>query len=345
MTDFHKTIRQLILLATVLVACVVGSTALLLSHALGILPLGKGRLVIAGRSVAEQPSPPPLPPSEAVWQAPDPASIPATAAGELIRYGRELIAHTAVYLGPQGKVRQISNGMNCQNCHLQAGTLAFGNNFGAVASTYPRFRHRSGSVEGFEKRINDCIERSLNGQPLDEDSREMQALVAYLQWVGKDVAKDEKPKGSGLLPLPYLDRPADPVKGQQVYASYCARCHGSEGEGVMADSGLEYVYPPVYGKNSYNTGAGLYRLSRFAAFVKANMPYGTTYENPFLTDEEAWDVAAYINSMPRPEKDFAMDWPDISKKPIDHPFGPYADTFSEQQHKYGPFDPIIATSK
>jgi thiosulfate dehydrogenase len=89
--------------------------------------------------------------------------------------------------------------------------------------------------------------------------------------------------------------------------------------------------------NSYNVGAGLYRVSTLAGYVKANMPYGVTFENPFLTDEEAWDVAAYINSMPRPDKDLSMDWPDISKKPFDHPFGPYADSFSEIQHKYGPF--------
>ena len=70
------------------------------------------------------------------------------------------------------------------------------------------------------------------------------------------------------------------------------------------------------------------------------MPQGTTYEKPQLTDEEAWDVAAYVNSMPRPSKDLSKDWPNISKKPVDHPYGPYADPFSEDQHKYGPYKPI-----
>jgi thiosulfate dehydrogenase len=67
------------------------------------------------------------------------------------------------------------------------------------------------------------------------------------------------------------------------------------------------------------------------------MPYGVTYENPVLTDEEAWDVAAFINSMPRPSKDISNDWPDISKKPIDYPFGPYADKLTDEQHKFGPW--------
>jgi thiosulfate dehydrogenase len=76
--------------------------------------------------------------------------------------------------------------------------------------------------------------------------------------------------------------------------------------------------------------------------VKANMPLGATHQSPQLTDEEAWDVAAYVNSQPRPGKDLGADWPKIAAKPIDHPFGPFADGFSENQHKYGPFGPIKA---
>lgn len=338
--SFIKVVQLCLLLVWMFILCVVGSALLFLSTASDIFVF---KTDAHHASSGENPSSSTH--LEEVWQAPDTASIPATTEGDLIRYGRELIAHTSVYLGPKGKVGRLSNGMNCQNCHLQAGTVPYGNNYGAVASSYPKFRHRSGTVEDFEKRVNDCIERSLNGQKLDPDGREMKAMVAYLKWVGKDVQKGESPKGLGLLQLPYLNRPADPLKGKVVYEKHCTSCHGDDGEGMMAGNGLEWTYPPLYGRNSYNIGAGLYRLSRFAAFVKANMPYGTTYKNPVLTDEEAWDVAAYVNSMPRPEKDFTMDWPDISKKPIDHPFGPYADSFSEEQHKYGPFDPIAATKK
>lgn len=277
-----------------------------------------------------------------LWAAPDTSTIPDTIEGELVRYGRQLITHTSVYLGPKGKVGQMTNGMNCQNCHLEAGTVPYGNNYGKVAAIYPEFRHRSGTVEGLEKRINDCVERSLNGLKLDEQSKEMKAMVAYLKWLGKNVEKVESLEGFGLIPLPYLNRPADPVKGKTVYENHCASCHGDNGEGELAVSGLEWIYPPLYGEKSYNTGAGLYRISIFASYVRYNMPYGTTYEAPVLTDEEAWDVAAFVNSMPRPRKDFSGDWPDISKKPVDHPFGPYADDFSEEQHKYGPYRPIKA---
>ena len=71
------------------------------------------------------------------------------------------------------------------------------------------------------------------------------------------------------------------------------------------------------------------------------MPFGVTPQKPLLTDEEAWDIAAYVNTMPRPQGEFPHDWPDISKKPVDHPFGPYADGLSEERHKYGPFGPLI----
>jgi thiosulfate dehydrogenase len=274
------------------------------------------------------------------WVAPDINTIPNTPEGELIKYGRELIAHTAKYLGPKGEVMQTTNGMNCQNCHLEAGTKPYGNNYGSVASTYPKFRARSGTNETIVKRVNDCFERSLNGKALDSNSREMQAIVAYIKWLGKDVPKGQTAKGSGIVDLPFLDRPADPAKGKIVYEQKCASCHKKDGSGELKPDGKEWAYPPLWGDKSYNHGAGLYRISRFAGYIKYNMPLGVSYPESQLTDEEAWDIAAYVNSMPRPTKDLSKDWPDISKKPIDHPFGPFADGFDEKQHKYGPFGPI-----
>ncbi|WP_337043721.1 c-type cytochrome [Emticicia sp. 17c] len=259
---------------------------------------------------------------------------------QLIKYGKELIAHTADYLGPKGSVAAMSNGMNCQNCHLNAGTQPWGNNYFAVQATYPRFRERSGSVENQFRRVNDCFERSLNGKALDSSSHEMKAILAYIKWVGTDVPKKTTPKGTGIFKLKGLKRPADPEKGKLVYEQKCQSCHQPDGGGVLAANGKSYSYPPLWGKNSYNNGAGLYRISNFAGYVKYNMPLGTDYKKTQLSDEEAWDVAAFVNSMPRPEKDLSKDWPNIAGKPFDHPFGPYADPFPESQHKYGPFKPI-----
>ena len=264
----------------------------------------------------------------------------------LVIYGEDLIANTSKYLGPNGSVAHITNGMNCQNCHLNAGRKTWGNNYGAVAANYPKFRERSGSIETVYKRVSDCMERSLNGSTLDSNSREMKAMIAYIKWVGYTVPKDSTPKGAGIKAPEYLDRAASPEKGLIVYTAKCQSCHGANGEGLMAADAKSYTYPPLWGEHSYNIGAGLFRLSRFAGYVRDNMPFNqATHRDPALTDEESWDVAAFVNSRPRPSKDLSKDWPNISKKPIDHPFGPYTDGFTEEQHKFGPFKPIIEANK
>lgn len=274
------------------------------------------------------------------WTPPDTNRLSINKDGELVLYGRDLIANTSFYLGPKGRVAAITNGMNCQNCHLEAGTKPWGNNYSGVFSTYPKFRERSGTVENIYKRVNDCIERSLNGRAIDTNSREMQAIAAYITWLGRNVPKNIIPDAAGIRAIPFLDRPADPVKGKQVYIQSCQRCHGEEGKGLLNEDSSKYTYPPLWGDHSYNIGAGLYRVTRLAGYLKDNMPFDAPHNVRHLTNEEAWDVAAFVNSRPRPQKDYSKDWPDISGKPIDHPFGPYADSFSVSQHKYGPFEPI-----
>lgn len=290
---------------------------------------------VISKTVADQPAV-----KENYWIAPDIESIKDSILKKQVLYGKDLIAHTSKYLGPKGSVKSISNGMNCQNCHLDAGTRIFGNNYGSVASTYPKLRARSGKIEDIYKRVNDCFERSLNGIALDTLSTEMQAIKSYIHFLGANVIKGEKAKGSGFKDLDYPDRSADVAKGKEIYNAKCLSCHQANGEGIMNPDGIEFTYPPLWGNKSYNDGAGLYRISNFAKYIKYNMPFGVHYDNPQLSDDEAWDLAAFVNSQPRPHKDVPLDWPDKSKKPVDHPFGPYADHFSEQQHKYGPFKPI-----
>src|SRR3569833_473196 len=75
------------------------------------------------------------------WHGANKNQIPlGTPQGDLVGYGRELIVNTSIYLGPKGIVAHVSNGMNCQNCHLDAGTLPYANNFGIVYANYPQFR-------------------------------------------------------------------------------------------------------------------------------------------------------------------------------------------------------------
>ncbi len=335
-------LRYLIGLLVVIPLVIVLLLGLLVAEMLGLrVSIDKNVLATKTIEIKE-------PLTAAIWQAPAENTLPQGKQGELIKYGKALISNTSEYLGTQGSVAKISNGMNCQNCHLEGGTKPFGNNYSAVASTYPKFRQRSSSIETIPKRVNDCFERSLNGKVLDTASREMEAIVAYINWLGTGIKKGEKPKGAGLLELAYMDRAAEPAKGKIIYEQKCQSCHRTDGQGMASTDGKSYQYPPLWGKNSYNNGAGLFRLSRFAGYVKANMPLGASYNSPLLTDEEAWDIAAYVNSMPRPDVRKTVmknDWKNIAGKPIDHPFAPFADDFSEEQHKFGNFKPIVAARK
>ena len=279
------------------------------------------------------------------WTAPSMDSIPPGEAGELIRYGRELIANTSKYFGPKGKVAALSNGMNCQNCHLDGGTRLFANNYGSFFANYPKQGARSGKLDQVTDRISDCFQRSLNGRMPEKSSKEIKAMIAWFKWVGQGVKKGDKLPGAATEKLPFLDRPADPKKGLLVYRQHCTSCHGENGAGQLAKDELTYLYPPLWGTHSYSDGAGMYRLSNFAGFVKNNMPYGVDRNNPVLSNEQAWDVAAYVNSQPRPHREQAKDYPDLSKKPIDAPYGPYPDKFPAQQHKYGPYKEIITAKE
>jgi thiosulfate dehydrogenase len=285
---------------------------------------------------------------DSAWLAPSLYSDNETTGEQrkMVMYGQDLIAHTSKYFGPNGTISPTTNGMNCQNCHLDAGTRKWGNNYAAVYSTYPQLRGRSNTVQDIYGRVNDCFERSLNGKAIASNSYEMQSIYAYMKWLGKGVPKGRKPYSSGLPKLIFLDRAADPAKGKLVYINSCQTCHGDNGQGTLSSNAKEYTYPPLWGEHSYNDGAGLYRLSSFASFVSNNMPYNqASHNHPKLTDEAAWDVAAFVNSQPRPHLDQSKDWPDLSKKSFDAPYGPYADSFTKKQHKYGPFQPIVSVKK
>lgn len=275
--------------------------------------------------------------NDSIWIGKDSSQIPInTDSGKLILYGYKLIVHTAFYLGPRGMVAHVSNGMNCENCHLQGGTKPFAINFGKVCSTYPKFRDRNNSVQTIYDRINDCFTRSLNGKALDSSTHEMQAIYAYIKWLGDGVPKGSVPLGTAFVNTKYLERPGNPIAGKQVFVMVCQACHGKNGEGLMNTNGIGYAFPPLWGKNSYNDGAGLYRIINFTNFVKNNMPFGTSWQHPILTDAQAWNVAAFVNSQPRPHIDQSLDWKDIAYKPIDFPYGPYADQFSEIQDNMAP---------
>jgi len=235
---------------------------------------------------------------------PSPETIPGTQLGEQIRLGYEIVVKTQEYASVY-----VGNRLNCTNCHLDAGLNPNAAPFVGLASVYPEYRASNGRVNTLADRINECFERSLNGRALPPDSSKLQAVVAYITWLSRGVPSGATLPWRGLQRIESR-RPLDPGNGKNLFASKCAFCHGSDGQGTMAA-------PPVWGPQSYTIGAGMARVSNAAAFIKSNMPRGWGWS---LSDDDAYDVAAYVNSQPRPDFPKKIhDWPK-GGKPADSPY-------------------------
>ncbi len=259
-----------------------------------------------------------------------------------IKYGRELFDNTPKYLGPESEAPYAGNRLSCTNCHLQSGTKPYAAPLIGIVQRFPQFRKRENKMGSLEERINGCMLRSMNGSPLPTDSKEMKALIAYMEWLGRYAPVDGKIKGQGFVRIALPNRPVDLEAGKMVFEKHCIPCHGDDGKGKKAAIGQGYLYPPLWGADSYNNGAGMTRVITAANFIKGNMPFGATFDKPVLTDEEAYDVAGYINRMSRPKKKgLDRDYPDLKKKPLSSPYGPFADHFPLEQHQLGPYPPIV----
>jgi thiosulfate dehydrogenase len=238
------------------------------------------------------------------FSPPSSETIPGSQLGEQIRLGYKIVVDTQQYARSY-----VGNRLNCTNCHLDGGLNPNAASFVGLAAVYPEYRARNAKMNTLTDRVNECFERSLNGRGLPPDSSKLQAVVAYITWLSRGV-----PSGA-MLPWRGLQRiesrrPLDPANGKQVFANKCGFCHGSDGQGTMAA-------PPVWGPQSYNIAAGMARVTVAAAFIKSNMPRGWGWS---LSDDDAYDVAAFINAQPRP--DFPgkeNDWPK-GGKPSDSPY-------------------------
>jgi thiosulfate dehydrogenase len=213
------------------------------------------------------------------------ASLPPGAQSDLVRQGKLIFDRT-----PKFASAYVGNRLSCSDCHLQSGTAAYSAPMIDIANIFPMFNKRAGRVISMQERFQECFIRSENGRPLPTDSPEMKALTAYVDWLSRDGVKGKPYKGHGFVKLPKL--PGDPAKGKPIYASQCASCHGTHGAGVPP------ILPPLWGPNSYNDEAGMNNPKKMAAFLIHNMPQnhpGT------LTPQDAFDVAFFIHTMPRPK--------------------------------------------
>lgn len=256
-----------------------------------VLVLSLSACTIERRAPAAAPPPPGSAPVRLI--VPGESEIPDGPEGASIRRGRAIVSHVRDSL--PGRTRSA---LNCTNCHLDLGTRAWSAPWVGVYGRFPQYRSRNAKLNVLEDRINDCFERSLNGQALPLDGPDIRDIVAYMAWLSRRVPAGVVMAGQGFARLEPLE--ADPGRGEGIYVAECARCHGDRGAGTV-------LAPPVWGDSSFTIGAGMGRVRTAAAFIKFNMPYDRPGS---LSEQQAFDVAAYITSRPRP--DFAgkeNDWP------------------------------------
>lgn len=244
-------------------------------------------------------------PSAAQFRPPEHSSMPVGKMGEAIQYGQKLLSQTQIF----AKAYVPDSALNCTSCHLDGGRTPYAAPWVGIWGVFPEYRTRNAEVNSLQDRINDCFERSMNGKPLPVNSKEMRGILAYMQWLSYGVPTGVSVPGRGFAKIS-APQPPDANRGKVVYAEKCTVCHGANGEGMYGPTG-DTLFPPLWGPRSFNIGAGMARLNTAAAFVKHNMPLG---QGGSLTDQEAYDVALYFTTQPRP--DFASknnDWPNGDK--------------------------------
>lgn len=227
----------------------------------------------------------------AAFKPPPESAIPDNEFGAMVRKGEAIFVHTQAHAG-----EYVGNGLNCVNCHLNRGRRANSAPLWAAYVRYPRYRSKNDKVNSYAERLQGCFRFSMNGKAPPADGDVIKALTAYSYWLASGA-----PTGVELPGVGY-PKPSDPpqapsyARGEKVYQANCALCHGDKGQGQkVAD---EYVFPPLWGPDSFNWGAGMHRVNTAAAFIKANMPFS---RGGTLDDQQAWDVAYFMDSHERPQ--------------------------------------------
>lgn len=225
------------------------------------------------------------------FEPPAEASISKDAFGQMVERGRQLFVNTQSLRG-----QYVGNGLNCANCHLDQGRQPHSAPLWGAWTAYPAFRKKTGEVSTFIERIQGCFMYSMNGKAPAADSEELKALSTYAYWLAKGAPTGIDLPGRLYPALPKPKGGFDIARGKAVYAEHCAVCHGASGEGQK--QGEHYAFPPLWGRDSYNWGAGMHRVNTAAGFIQANMPLG---QGGTLSEQQAWDVAAFVNSHERPQ--------------------------------------------
>lgn len=263
----------------------------LLAALVGGAMLGAGAMFIA----IQRPLPSPETASKAVlpkaFVPPLAANAPADVQGDAIRFGERLLTNTA-----EAAPGHVGNGLACRNCHLDSGRQPGAAPLWAAFVNFPAYRKKNQEINSFQKRVQDCFLYSMNGKPPALGSPELLAIESYAAYMAVGLPSGVSPAGRGFPPLAAPALPPEDARGAAVYAEHCVACHGEQGAGQIID-GVP-VYPPLWGANSYNWGAGMATIDKAAAFIQANMPQGLERS---LTPQQAWDVAHFIDGKVRPQ--------------------------------------------
>lgn len=217
------------------------------------------------------------------------SDLPDNAFGKLVQRGRAIFVDT-----PNQAQQYVGNGLACVNCHLEQGRKAHSAPLWAAYVMYPAYRKKNDKVNNYAERLQGCFQFSMNGTAPEADGPVIAALSAYSYWLASGAPSGQELPGRAYPRVPEPEGGFDLAKGQQIYAAHCALCHGDDGEGQ--ESGADFVFPPLWGRDSFNWGAGMHRINTAAAFIKENMPLG---QGRSLSDAEAWHVAAFMNSHER----------------------------------------------
>ncbi|WP_437203355.1 c-type cytochrome [Planctomicrobium sp. SH664] len=230
-------------------------------------------------------------------------ALPEGPLGEVIERGRTLVEQTTSH--PLTKP-YIGNALNCTSCHLKNGTDPRAATFLGVATAYPAWSPREQRVITLEDRILNCFMRSCHGTRPPLGSEVSVSIAAYITWLSEDQPLKMNGKsslGPSAVPVLKLDlEMADQARGKDLYTTRCAACHGDDGQGDNDN-------PPVWGKRSFNDGAGLADVIKLASWLKVSMPLDETD----LTEQEALDLAAYVNSHERPAFQLREHMPETSR--------------------------------
>jgi thiosulfate dehydrogenase len=232
----------------------------------------------------------------------DVSKLGAGAENDLIRYGAELIDDTPLHIGKDAAdpaLRYAGNNLACGDCHLLSGLKPYAAPFVSTFTSFPMLANDE--VVTLAERINGCMTRSMNGRAMPKEGREMEAIIAYIRFLGTGSPEGLRVAGMGLKHLSPAEQAPDAGRGEQVYASHCVHCHKADGAGEkLLSPAIGYAIPPLWGDDSFNTAAGMSLLDTAAASIHATMPHGAAAGSALLSEQQAWDVARFITTRPRP---------------------------------------------